>query len=214
MVIDVKFFPVFLTPKARIHFAQKGVRGVYRTEGEGLNEGYYKANPKLKYNTGAKGIHVLAGVGMGKVLVWEYIEGRWNSGEAARLYKGPILKALREAYPHRRTFNVLEDNDPTGFKSTAGEDAKAEAGIEAFEIPKRSPQLNVCDYFLWKQVNSCMRKTERNWPNSKREKRPAFLRRLTRTAKSIPPEMITSAVQSMKRRCQLLLDAEGGQIEG
>ena len=214
MVIDVKFFPIFLNPKARYHAAQTGVRGVYREPGEGLNEGYYKANPKLKYNSGAKGIHVLAGVGMGKVLVWEYIEGRWNSAEAARLYKGPILKALREAYPHRRRFNVLEDNDPTGFKSRAGIDAKAEAGIDAFEIPKRSPQLNVCDYFLWKQVNSGMRATERNWPDSKREKRPAFLRRLTCTAKRIPSPMILAAQQSMKRRCQLLLDVEGGQIEG
>ena len=93
--IDVKFFPVFLNPKARTHAAQSGCRGVYRAPGEGLNEGYYKPNPKLKYNTGAKGVHVLAGVGNGKVLVWEYIEGRWNSNEAARLYQGAILKALQ-----------------------------------------------------------------------------------------------------------------------
>ena len=81
MHIDVKFFPVFCNAKGRRHAAQSGRRGVYRMAGEGLGEGYYKPNPKLKYNTGAKGVHVLAGVGQGQVLVWEYFEGRWNGAE-------------------------------------------------------------------------------------------------------------------------------------
>ena len=113
-----------------------------------MNEGYYKPNPKLKYNTGAKGVHVLAGVGNGKVLLWEYIDGSWNAQEAERLYKGPMLAALRKTYPHRAWYNVLEDNDPTGFRSKKGMQAKVEAKIHTFQIPKHSPQLNLCDYFL------------------------------------------------------------------
>ena len=62
-----------------------------RRPGEGLNAGYVKPNPKLKYNTGAKGVHILAGVGNGKVLLWEEIKGKWNSSEAARAYEGPML---------------------------------------------------------------------------------------------------------------------------
>ena len=46
------------------------------------------------------------------------------------------------------SWTVLEDNDPTGFKSTAGKNAKRESKIKVFAIPKRSPDLNVCDYAL------------------------------------------------------------------
>ena len=214
LIIDVKFFPVFLNTKARQHAAQTGCRGVYREEGQGLSEGYYKPNPKLKYNTGAKGIHVLAGVGNGKVLLWEYIQGRWNSHEAERIYKGPMLKVLQQAYPSRRRYNVLEDNDPAGFRSKIGMKAKEEAHIDTFEIPRHSPQLNLCDYFLWAEVNKRMRETERKWPQGKKEERSAYLRRLTRTAKSLPSDMINKAIGHMKVRCERLLNEKGGQIEG
>ena len=58
MHIDVKFFPVLHTGKARRHVAQSGTRGVVRRLGEGLSAGYAKPNPRLKYNTGAKGGHI------------------------------------------------------------------------------------------------------------------------------------------------------------
>ena len=214
MHIDVKFFPVLLTGKARRHVAQSGTRGVIRRPGEGLNAGYVKPNPKLKYNTGAKGVHILAGVGNGKVLLWEEIKGNWNSSEAARIYEGPMLKALKAAYPGTKRFRVLEDNDPSGFKASKGVAAKERAGIRAFEIPAHSPQLNVCDYWLWREVNKRMRARERTFPSGKRETRVAFIRRLKRTAMSIPSDVITKSIGSMKKRCQLLVQAEGGQIEG
>ena len=152
LIIDVKFFPIYLNGKARRHAAQTGTRGVYREAGQGICEGYYKPNPKLKFNTGAKGVHVLAGVGDGKVLLWEYIVGRWTAAEAVCIYEGSMLDALRAAYPSRSHYNVLEDNDPTGFRSKAGLAAKKSARIDTFEIPKRSPQLNLCDYWLWSEV--------------------------------------------------------------
>ena len=214
LIIDVKFFPVHLHAPARRHVAQSGTRGVYRKEGQQLTEGYCKPNPKLKYNTGAKGVHVLAGVGNGKVLLWEYIEGRWNAAEAARLYSGPMKKALQETYPMRRRYNVLEDNDPAGFRSKAGLQAKVEAKIDTFEIPKHSPQLNLCDYWLWKAVNTKMREAEGTFADTKRETREEFLRRLRRVAMSLGSHEIENAVGSMKRRCQDLRKAKGGQIEG
>ena len=214
MVIDVKHFPIFLHGKARRHFAQTGTRGVYRKKGQALTEGYYKPNTKLKFNTGTKGVHVLAGVGDGKVLLWEYIEGRWNSHEAERIYSGPMKDVLKKTYPHRTRFNVLEDNDPTGFRSKIGMKAKVDAKIDTFEIPKRSPQLNICDYWLWKTINCKMRQTERTWPTVRKEKRDAYLRRLKRTAMSLTEEEINTAMGSMKRRSQDLVDAKGKQIEG
>ena len=54
------------------------------------------------------------------------------------MYKGPMAAALRAAKPRLRTYTVLEDNDPTGFKSTQGEAAKRKVHIKPFCIPKRS----------------------------------------------------------------------------
>ena len=59
-----------------------------------------------------------------------------------------------------------------------------------------------------------MRARERTFPSGKRETRVAFIRRLKRTAMSIPSDVITKSIGSMKKRCQLLVQAEGGQIEG
>ena len=70
---------------------------------------------------------------------------------------------LEETYPHRTRFNVLEDNDPTGFRSKIGMKAKVDAKIDTFEIPKHSPQLNLCDYWLWKAVNTKMREAEKKF---------------------------------------------------
>ena len=92
---------------------------------------YVKPSGKLKYNTGARGVKVLAGVGNGRVLLWEYIDGRnWNGEVAAEMYSGPVVAALRRAYPQKRQWRVLEDNDPTGFKSRKGIVAKEDVSVE------------------------------------------------------------------------------------
>ena len=213
LIIDVKHFQVLPHGAARKHAAQSAVRGTYRKKGHGLNKGHTKPVAKTKYNPGAVGVSVLAGVGHGKVLVWEYLPRVWGGEAAAAAYGGPVKRALDAEYPGRRTFTVLEDNDPTGFKSGLGLSAKKAAGIKAFEIPKRSPALNVCDYFLWSEVNRHMRKQEQTFPDDKRETRSAFLKRLRRTALGLPASVVAPAVGDMKRRCARLLAAGGGHIE-
>ena len=121
-------------------------------------------------------------LGEGKFSCLEYLSGEWCGEAAAVAYRGPIKRALEAEYPGRRTYTILEDNDPSGFKSGPGRDAKRDAGIHVFEIPKRSPVLNVCDYFLWSAVNKRMRAQEKKFAEGKRETRHAFLRRLRRTA--------------------------------
>ena len=211
--IDVKHFAIYLNGKGRRYVAQVGTRGAYRNLGEKFAKGTVKPNPKLKYNPGVRGAKVLAGVGNGKVLLWHFIETRWNGAVAAAAYKGPVLGALQKAFPGKRGFRVLEDNDPSGFKSSKGITAKQEAKIFPFEIPKRSPDLNVCDYALWKEVNKRMRLQEKSWPESKKETRGEFLARLRRTATRLPTSFIEKAVGDMKNRCQKLRAAEGYHIE-
>ena len=94
-----------------------------------------------------------------------------------------------------------------------GEAAKRRAGIEIFQIPKRSPDLNVCDYALWKAVDKRMRAQEKRWPKTRRETRKAYLARLCRTAKRLPPALINRMVGGMRRRCQRLYAAKGGLFE-
>ena len=132
---------------------------------------------------------------------------------AADLYSGPIRRALKKAHPGARAWRVLEDNDPTGFKSKTGEAAKKESGIEVFRIPKRSPQLNVCDYALWAEINKRRRQNERRWNANKKETRGAYLKRLRRTALRLPKTFIDKSISNTKVRCQRLLAARGRHFE-
>ena len=94
-----------------------------------------------------------------------------------------------------------------------GEAAKSEAYIRAFEIPKRSPELNVCDYALWAEVNKRMREQEAGWSDSKVESREDYLMRLRRTAMRLPKAFVIKANRSMKRRCKKLWESKGYHFE-
>ena len=214
MSIDVKLFQVYLHGAAREQAAKQAVKGVYRAPGQGLHGPYVKPSRRFKQNTGAKSVRVLAGVGQDRVLVWEYLpENMWNGDVARRMYTGPIRAALQHAYPERSMYNVLEDNDPSGFKSSKGLEGKKTACIRSFNIPKRSPSLNVCDYALWDEVNRRMRAAEKGWGFGKKETRPQYLARLRRTALGLPSTFITNSVQDMRCRCLRLHAAKGGHFE-
>ena len=179
-----------------------------------MGQPYVKRNKKLKYNTGARGVKVLAGVGAGRVLVWEYIDGRhWSGKVAAEWHTGPVANASQRTYPQKRQFSVLEDNGPAGFKSGRGQEAKREAGIAPFEIPKRSPDLNLCDYSLGSEISRRMRRQEASWPAGRKETRAKYLARLRRTAKRLPASFLNKCVGDMRRRCQLLHAAKGKHFE-
>ena len=211
--IDLKNFPAYVNAAARDVAAMRMVRGAYRQAGQGLDEAYVVVSKELRYNPGVKSVKVLAGVGRGRVRVWHVLEKNWCGSTAASAYGGPILQGLRRAWPGKRTFHVLEDNDPAGFKSRVGVRAKAAAGIKAFRIPKRSPDLNVCDYALWAAVNRKMRRQEQKFPRAKRETRAEHVARLRRAAQSLTPAFVERAIGDMRRRCQLLFKRQGGLIE-
>jgi hypothetical protein len=213
MHIDLKFFPVLLNGKARSHGAREGTRGAYRTAGQGLGAPFVKRGRRCKYNTGARSAMVLAGVGHGKVLLWKIIDGRrWNGDVASEMYSGPIKDALKKARPRKRSWRVLEDNDPC-FTSRKGVQAKRAAKIETFNIPRRSPGLNVCDYTLWQEINKRMRRAEAKWPKDMLETRAKYLARLRKTAMRLPTSFIHRSIGDLRRRCARLYDARGGNFE-
>ena len=121
-----------------------------------------------------------------------YTNTRIHAYAHTRPFKGPVKDCLQNAYPGRSKFTLLEDNDPTGFRSRAGVHAKEEAGFKVLQIPRRSPQLNMCDHSLWKEVEKHMRAQEKRFLPSFRESLIAFLKRLRRTAMRLPsPSSIT-----------------------
>ena len=213
LYIDLKSFPVYPNAAAREHAARREVRGAYRAPGQGLDEHYVVVPKHLKYNTGARAAKIAGGIGKGRMRLWHDIGKTWSGKAAADLYSGPMRAALRRAYPRKRVYNVLEDNDPTGFKSGLGERAKKAAKIKAFVIPKRSPDLSVMDYAIWKRITTTMRLQERRFKTSKKETRDQFLARLQRVAKNLPSTFIKKAIGNMKERCARLFLAKGYHFE-
>ena len=215
MHIDCKWFPVYLNGKARLFAARRRTYGAFRGRGLGLSKAHVRPRKDLKFNTGSRGVMVLAGVGPGGVMVWEALRGqqKWNAATAAELYRGPIASALRKAHPRLRRFRVLEDNDPSGFKTKKAENAKAASGIKPFVIPKRSPQLNVLDFAVWSEINSRLRKQELRYSGKKKESRAQYLLRLRRTAMRLSSKFMTKSIKNLKLRCKRLYEAKGGHIE-
>ena len=160
-----------------------------------------------------KAVKIVAGVANGKVLLWHDYGANWNGSVAAGVYSGPMKAALIQAWPKKNSHLVLEDNDPTGFKSGKGEEAKVAAKINVLELPRRSPDLNVLDYAIWKAVSTNMRRQERSFPSRKRETRNEYIARLRRTALRLPRTTIEKSIASMVRRCELLYRAKGRHFE-
>ena len=91
--------------------------------------------------------------------------------------------------------------------------AKEDVKISVFRIPRRSPDLNVCDYALWKAVVRKMRSEESTWPKNYKETREEYIARLSKAAKSLSTQFINDSIGDMKRRCQRLFEAKGGLFE-
>jgi hypothetical protein len=211
--LDNKFFPVYLTGRTRDYAAKRVARGSFRSKGDGLAKGHVKPRKNLKYNTGAPSIHVACAISATRVLMRHEVKGNWNAKAASEMYTQKLGPALRSAYPGRRRFVVLEDNDPSGYKSKLGLAAKSQEHIEGVQFPKRSPDLNPLDYGLWAEINKRLRKQELRFQANKRETRAQYASRLRRTAMSLPSSFLTALVSSMLRRCADLVAASGGDFQ-
>ena len=205
LIMDNKMWPFPTHVRAKKVERMRKVRFHLRTRSEGLKPGFTKPSPtKHKANPGGC-VKVLAGIVKGRVRVWHYLPRSWSGQAAEKCYRGPIIKALRRNYPGQKSFKILEDNDPTGYKSNKAMAAKKELKINPIEFPAYSPDLNPCDFFLWDEVE---RRMVDNKPQGK-ESVDAFKTRLRRTAMSIPSSVILQGVASIKERSQQIYDADG-----
>ena len=133
---------------------------------------------------------------------------RWNGSVAAATYRGPIARALRRGRGDKASYRVLEDNDPTGYKSKAAVEAKRLLSIRPLNFPRYSPDLNPMDYFLWSEVQRRMALQDA----PKRETAEEYKQRLRRTAMNIPKAVIKKAIADMRSRARAVVAAKGGDI--
>jgi len=211
--LDNKQLPAYLTHRARKFAKKRAVRKTFRGRGQGLGKGHVKPPKASSHQFGFKSVQVSVAISAKKVLCCHVVKGAWNGTAAAKMYTDAVGPALRKAYPSKKVFNLLEDNDPTGYRSKAGLAAKAEAKIKVFNIPKRSPDLNPLDYGFWTAVNRRLRRQESKYGKEKRETRDEFVARLRRTILRMPQKFLTKLVKQMKLRCLALKDAQGGHFE-
>ncbi|CAK0825254.1 unnamed protein product [Prorocentrum cordatum] len=206
-IIDNKVFPIPMTKRAKTHAKKSRVRGHLRTKAEGVLKPFTKPKGnRNRVNPGAK-VHVAAAIVNNKVRVWHYLPTLWCADAACDFYAGVLAPALRRCRKGRRAFRILEDNDPTGYKSKKAVDCKRGLKITPLKFPKYSPDLNPLDYFLWAEVNRRM--AEQSAPAN--ESQSAYKARLRRVAMGIPKSVIRAAVAKMKTKAAEVVVAEGGR---
>lgn len=211
--LDNKFFPAYLTGKARTYAAKRAVHRTFRKRGQGVAKGHVRPRKATSGTFGAKSVLVGVAICAKKVLMCHVVDGKWNGAAAAKMYSSSLVPALRKAYPSKSRFLVLEDNDPTGYKATVAKQAKREGNVDVFELPKRSPDLNPLDYGFWEAVNKRLRRQEKLFAANKKEEPEEFVARLRRTTMRMPPQVLGPLIKSMKRRCVAVKAARGENFE-
>ena len=140
--------------------------------------------------------------------IWQYLPRTWSGAAAAAFYTDVLAPALKKFRGEKRRYLILEDNDPTGFKSNKGMAAKRAAGIDTVHFPKYSPDLNPLDFSLWEEVER--RLASQAVPA--RESAAAFKARLRAAAKSIPQAVVENMLKAIKSRAQSIYENNGGHI--
>ena len=152
---------------------------------------------------------VCAGIQKSRVVMWQYLDGKWNGDAAEDVYRTAIAKVLRRLAPTKAKPLILEDNDPVGYKSSKAVRAKKELGFRVMSLPRYSPDLNPLDFFLWKDIEGRMTESA---PKSRKEALDEFKMRLRKTAFATSRVLIAKAVGAMKKRIAAVYAAKGGHI--
>ena len=149
----------------------------------------------------------MAGVCNDRIVLWEEIRGRWCASAAAAMYAGPIKQALEKHRPGKRSWLIMEDNDPAGFKSSKARAAKKEAGMKTLDQPAYSPDLNPLDFSIWAAVSDEALKRK---PVSKTVK--DFKQKLRRVALRLPRRFVKKAVMNIRERAKAIFEAGGKHV--
>jgi transposase len=210
IIIDNKLWEIPITLRAKRYKRMRKVRFHIRTRSEGLAKNFTKPSGKKKQriNPGAS-VSVVAGIVGCRIRLWHYLpKKRWNAKVAAAVYQGPIKKVLRRHCGRKKEYLILEDNDPTGYKSKAAIEAKRKLSFKAVPFPRYSPDLNPLDFSLWHAIETRM---DKNTPK-KKETVEEYKKRLRRTALATPKHIVRKAVMNILPRALAVIKELGGNI--
>ena len=155
LTMDNKRWPLPLSLLGKKSLRQTKVRLILRNKQDGLKKGYAKPD-KREHRTNLGCVNVVAGITKWTDRIWHYFDGKWDAEKAAQVYRTVVAPALRRAHGGKRQYTIVEDNDPTGYKSSWGIAAKRELNIVPIEYPTLSPDTNACAYALWDEVERRM----------------------------------------------------------
>ena len=205
-ILDIKCFQIPTSDRARKFFRGKRVRGHLRTKKEGLTKGFVRPKSKKnQVNPGAR-VSVAALIIDCKVRVWYQLPSRWTAQAACDLYENIILKAMKKYRGEKSSYKLVEDNDPSGFKSKKALEKKKELKINTVPWPRYSPDVMPHDYWLWTEV---LRQTGE--PHAS-ESGASYKARLSKVALGLRKPLVKKAVLRMKEKAAEIVEARGGNI--
>jgi hypothetical protein len=210
LIMDNKKFDIPTSQTGKRFHKMKKVRFHLRTKSEGLKAGFTKPDTKKqRVNPGGR-VDVCAAIVNGKVRMWHYLPKQNWCGKAAKdLYRGPVIKALKKHVGVKNQYIILEDNDPTVYKSNKGKKAKKDLKIRAIDYPRHSPDLHPLDFFVWSEVERRMALQKQ----PKNETAAQYKARLRHVALGIPEKVVRQAVLSIKKRAAMVVTAKGGDTK-
>ena len=208
LIIDNKKFAIPTTAAARKRLRQTKVRAVHRTAEEGLQPGFTKPNARKHKSNPGGSVSILAGIQRDRIVVWEEVTGRWNAQQASAMYAGPIRRALQRTRPGKRSWLIMEDNDPAGYKSNQAKETKRSHHMRTLNQPPYSPDLNPLDFSIWHAIET---RASKGSPRG-RETTDAFKSRLRRIAMRLPRREVRKAVVAIRKRADAIFKAKGKHI--
>lgn len=152
IIIDNKKFEVATNDESRLWQAKSKVRHQIRTRAEGLLTNYTKPNVKRNRRNLGGSVNVCAGISKNRIVLWKYLTGRWNGEAAANIFAVDIKKVFKRNCPDKARPTILEDNDPTGYKSGVAVATKRRLKYNVLSLPRYSPDLNPLDYCIWTDI--------------------------------------------------------------
>jgi hypothetical protein len=112
--------------------------------------------------------------------------------------------------PFGRKPVIVEDNDPTGYKSSKAVAVKRKLGYRIVSLPRYSPDLNPLDFFLWADIGRRMTKCD---PKTKKESVVEYKARLRKVAMSTSRVLIRKTLNNMHKRIAAIYEAKGQHID-
>ena len=200
--IDNKSFVLPLTAEQKKRQRQAKVTYHLRTPSEGCQPDYYVPKTKRMLDN-FKTVEVTAAVNSSGIVFWHETVGRWNGQAAATMYSELGL-ALKNQFPTKKSFRVVEDGDRKGFQSGAGIESKRKNKIESWKLPPRTPQWQPLDFSLWTDIDKRML-AGKTGPESK----VAFLKRLRRVALATDVGLVKRCLASIRNRIHETVQSKG-----